>query len=171
MQHLEPPVFPFPTQSDLVKDKGRGQVWQKALHPLGPRGEVCLGQTPRQGQVKSELFHHVRIAPLHQQRVLARTQPRCAAAPQLRLLDWRAETVKFADAGLCNPLHSLCFAQRFQRQKPAQRHQFKTIADSRGKRCRQVPRGVFQVLNCPGFDRNPYLRGVIVMSRKPDSSG
>ena len=103
--------------------------------------------------MKSELFHHVRIAPLHQQRVLARTQPSCAAARQLRLLDQRAETVKFADAGLCNPLHSLCFAQRFQRQKPARRRQFKTIADSRGKRCRQVRRGVFQVLNCPGFDQ------------------
>ncbi len=149
MQHLEPSVFTLATQGDLVKNKGRGQVGQIALYLIGPHGDLCLGQTPRQGQVKPKFFHDVGIAPFNQQCILPRAQPGRATARQFRCLDRSPKYVKFADTSLRNPLHSLYTAQRCQRQKPAQGCQLQRSADRSGKRCRNVRCGFVQILDRP----------------------
>ncbi|PYG27425.1 hypothetical protein C8N36_11698 [Pelagimonas varians] len=153
MDHLEPAIFPLTAQSDLVKDKGRGQIGQKPAYILGPSWDRSVGQTPRQGQVKPELFHHVRVPPLNKQCVLTCTQSCCAATRHLLLLDWCAETVKITNASLRNLLYGLCSALRRQRQKPTHRRQLQTIADRGGKRCRHLRGGLLQFRNCARLDQ------------------
>jgi len=153
MQHLEPTVLPFTAQGDLIKDKGRGQVGQKSAYILGPRWDRSVGQTPRQRQVKPELFHHVRVSPLNEQRVLTWAQPCRAATRHLLLPDRSAETVKITNASLRNALYGLFFVQWRQRQKSAQRRQLQTIADRGGKRCRHFRGSLLQFPNCARFDQ------------------
>ncbi len=153
MQHLEPTVFPFTAQGDLIKDKGRGQVGQKSAYILGPSWDSSVGQTHRQGQVKPELFHHVRVSPLNEQRVLTSTQPCRAATRHLLLPDRCAETVKIMKASLRNALYGLFSTLWRQRQKPAQRRQLQTIADRGGKRCRHFRGSLLQFPNCVRFDQ------------------
>ena len=180
MQHFEPSVHPLATQGDLVKHKRRGQVGQMALHLIGPCGDLCLWQTPRQGQVKPKFFHDIGIAPLHQQCVLPRAQPHCATTRQFRRVRRGPKGIKFTDASLRDPPHILRSAQWCQRQKPAQGRQFRKesqIAGASDAERSDVAASKSLIVSVPfrrngGFNVpwNPYLRGVIVMSRKPGTS-
>lgn len=145
MQHLEPAIIPLPAQSDLIKDKGRRQVRQATLCIFDPMRDLVRGQPSRKGQVKTELFHHIGIPPLHQQCLLARCQTRLATARQLWRVGWNAKSVKFTNASLRNPLYGRYSPLRRQGQKPAQRRQFQAVTDCRGQRCRKFRRGLFQL--------------------------
>ena len=46
MDHLEPAIFPLTAQSDLVKDKGRGQIGQKPRTFSVQVGIAASGKRP-----------------------------------------------------------------------------------------------------------------------------
>jgi len=145
MQHLEPPIRPLTTKCDLVQHERCRQIGQSAADFFGPSRDPCLWQTPRQGQMKPKLFHHVGITPLQQQRVLPRAQPGGASARQFGRVGRGAKRVKITNTGLRNALHTVRFPLRAQGQKAAQKGQFQAITDSRRQRCRKLCRGLFQI--------------------------
>ncbi len=145
MEHLEVSIFPLTTQGDLVKNELRGQGGQRFPHSVGPCGKLWLGQLPRKCQVKAEFFHHIGIAPLHEQGILPRCEAGCATARQLCVAGRCAKIVKRADAGRCHPLQGFCVTLRCKGQKPAKRGQRQTIADGRRKRRRQFRDRLFKI--------------------------
>jgi hypothetical protein len=80
------------TAPPCPRPSGRGCRWSRAAGSrakCGPASRApvggVIGQAAREGQVKAELLHHVRIAPAQQQRLLPGGQARLAAAGQLGL--------------------------------------------------------------------------------------
>ena len=156
MQHLEAPVIPLAAQSDLVKDKGLGQIGQMPIQLRDPMGDIILRQSPRQGQVKAELFQDIRVAPVKQQSLLPRAQARATTARKLVLARGGAKPVEIADTSLRNPLQILRIALRDQGQKPSQTRQIQPLALRRGKPFRQRRNGGLQFLGRAPFRQTKW---------------
>ena len=156
MQHLETPVIPLAAQSDLVKDKGLGKIGQMPIQLRDPMGDIILGQSPRQGQVKAELFQDIRVAPVKQQSLLPRAQARATTARKLVLASGGAKPVEIADTSLRNPLQILRIALRDQGQKPSQTRQIQPRADRRGKPVGQRRNGGLQFLGRAPFRQTEW---------------
>ena len=144
MDHHEPAVFPLTAQSDLIQHKKARQVRQITPHSGQPYGDVSLRQPRRQCHVEPKLLHHVRIAPLREQRLLPRVQTDFAAACAFCLGSWGAKSIKLAHTGPSNPAHSLHIVLRCQRQKTAQSRQFQSVAYGRREVDSKVRYGGFQ---------------------------
>ncbi len=156
MQHLEAPVIPLAAQSDLVKDKGLGKIGQMPIQLRDPMGDILLGQSPCQGQVKAELFQDIRVAPFKQQSLLPRAQARATTARKLVLASGRAKPVEIANTSLRNPLQILRIALRDQGQKPAQTRQLQPLALRRGKPVGQRCNGGLQFLGRAPFRQTKW---------------
>lgn len=142
MDQFEPAIASFTAQGDLVNHKRLGQIGQMAACNICPTRDVFLRQTPRKGQMETELVHNIWIAPLRQKRVLARTQSSGTAAVQFSRAGGRAKRVEITHAGLRHAPYPRHITTWRQRKKTAQRGQFQTTADCgshrRGKICRRA---------------------------------
>lgn len=147
MDHLEPAISSLTAQSDLIKRKRAGQFRQMTLYSGRPSGDGILRQPRGQGHVESKFLHHVRVAPLREQRLLLRVQTGLATACDLCRARRGAKPVKRPHTGTANPAQPLYIPSRRQRQKTTQCGQFQSVASGRREADCKGRCGGFQCLN------------------------
>ena len=153
MDHFEPAIFTLTAQSDLIQHKKARQLRQLKPYNGRPCGNVTLRQPRSQGHMEPKLLHHVRIAPLRQQRLLRRAQNGFATAREFCLGSWGAKSIKLAHTSASNPAHCLHITLRSQRQKTAQSRQFQFVAYGWREACSKVRCSGFQSFHILPFSQ------------------
>lgn len=98
-----------------------------------PCGDLAYGQPARECQMEAKLLHYVGIAPFHQKPLLSCVQTGVAAAGKFRLGSRSTKAVQHTNASRSHPVQSVQVTVRDQRQKPAKRRQFQSVANGGGE--------------------------------------